>query len=80
LAACYGAQGQWSRHLRWIRAHAGTTVEPICHAHLFGSLVTTAAFEILIGALLINEDGRTTTCVQLSSQDEPQTLTLRSVR
>jgi 3-oxoacyl-(acyl-carrier-protein) synthase len=77
FAACYGAQSQWSRHVRWIQQHCGTHIEPACHAHWFGSLVTAAAFETLIAALRVRADHRTTTCVQLSCQDEPQTLTLR---
>jgi 3-oxoacyl-(acyl-carrier-protein) synthase len=76
LAACYGAAGQWSQHVRWIGEKSGTVVEPLCHARLFGSMVTTAAFEILIGALLTSQDHRATTCVQLSSQAEAQTLSL----
>jgi 3-oxoacyl-[acyl-carrier-protein] synthase II len=76
FVGCHGGEGQWSRHLQWIRHNAGTAVEPQCHARLFGSMVTAVAFEILVGALLVRTDGCRTICVQLTDHGEPQTLTL----
>jgi hypothetical protein len=78
FVAAHGIEGQWSRHLRWLQDHVGP-VEPQCHAHLFGSMVTAAAFEILVAALQVRADGRATTCVQVTGHGEAQTLTLEGV-
>jgi 3-oxoacyl-[acyl-carrier-protein] synthase II len=47
------------------------------HAHLFGSMVTSAAFEIGIAALRVRADHRSTACVQSTHNGASQFVSLR---
>jgi len=73
-AAC-GMKNQHGRYTAWLGGHAATS-----HAALYGGLITGAAFETLLAALAVRDDGQPTAVVQLSAKvsdrDEAQFLVL----
>lgn len=72
FAGCFGALHQWSRHKKWLG------IEPLCHAQLYGSMITGAAFEVSIAALQTSTDRRSSACTQITSHDEASYLTLKN--
>ncbi len=68
--AGYGRKGQRSSYEQLLNTDA------ICHASLYGGLISGLAFEIAIATIQIGKDGLTTTCVQNTDHDESQSITL----